>query len=62
MAGALDKCKKLSIDPATLYLAGLIDDMTARLNACCPPPAPLKAGEAPTAKAATPADHNPSKD
>lgn len=34
---AQSECKKLTIDPGVHLLAGLVDQLTARLDACCPP-------------------------
>ena len=54
MASALSESKKLTSDPGVHYLAALIDTLTARLDACCPPTS-IKAPDTDSKSAASPA-------
>lgn len=42
---ATSETKKLTIDPGVHYLAALVDELTARLDVCCPPDVAAPASE-----------------
>ena len=45
-----DEIKKLTTDPGARRLAQYLDQLTARVDVCCPPPAPLKPDAKPEEK------------
>ncbi len=40
MPSLLDEVKRLTTDPGARRVAQAVDELKARLDVCCPPPAP----------------------